>query len=133
MSFDVKDMYYSISRTDLMRAVDECIESSGSVTFMSASGIAVDTFLELLRFYLDSTYVAFEDDTFLQKSGVCVGSSVAPIFSDIYLAKCDQTINERVDDCVREVFRYVDDYLVVLVISPNGDCDRAASDVFTPF
>lgn len=95
MSFDVEDVYYSIKHTGSMRAVDERIEPSGSIAFISASGISVDSFLELLRFYLDSTHVAFEDDVFLKKSGVCLGSKVTPIFSDIYLAMCDRAINGR--------------------------------------
>lgn len=100
---------------------------------MSASGLSVDSFLELLRFYLDSTYVAFEDETFLQKSGVCIGSNVAPILSDIYLAKCDRAINGKVGDRVRKVFRYVYDYLLVLVHNPNGDRDYTASDILDLF
>lgn len=62
--FDIEDMFYSILHYDLLRAVEERIDMFGFLAFSRSSGIASDSFLELLRFYLMSTFVAFEGDNF---------------------------------------------------------------------
>lgn len=81
--------------------------------FQNECGVDEGGFLELLRFYLSSTYVVFEGVKLLQKDGVCIGTSVAPVLSDLFLAKCDRDIKSRLDEGVLRVFRYVDDYLVL--------------------
>lgn len=133
VSLDVEDMFYSIPHGELMKAVEECIQSSGSVAFMNSTGLAVESFLELLTFYLSSTYITFEGEIFLQKSGICIGSSVAPILSDLYLARCDRALAELLDCRVLRVFRYVDDYLVVFKDSLGPNRDSVCVEVLASF
>lgn len=47
-----------------------------------------------------------------QRSGVCIGSKVAPVLSNIFLARVDRNIDKRGEDVVIKVLRYVDDFLV---------------------
>lgn len=94
--------------------MQECIDRRG-VAFLDNAGVSAGGFLELLSVYLKSTYVCFHDKTFIQRNGICIDSCIAPILSDLYLAKLDRKINEHLDESkVLKVFRYVDDYLVVV-------------------
>lgn len=70
---------------------------------------------------------------FIQKNGVCIGSCIAPVLSDIYLAFYNRVLLTKLEGFkVAKVFRFVDDYLVLL------DCDKEAfgaevSSVLTTF
>lgn len=89
-----------------MAAVEEFInDNHDELAFRNSSGISVESFLELLSFYLNSTYVGFKDDVFLQKSGVCIGCKVAPILSDIFLSKVDRDLDVSLSGMVKNVFR----------------------------
>lgn len=46
--------------------------------------------------------------------GVCIDSRVAPILSEIFLAKVDRILKEKLEGFVKVAFRYVDDYLIFL-------------------
>lgn len=81
--------------------------------FVRQSNVSVETFLELLALYLESTAVGIGDELFVQKTGVCIGSSVAPVLSDIFLSGVDRAIQDCLSDSVK-IFRYVDDYLEFL-------------------
>ncbi|CAN7975565.1 unnamed protein product [Ixodes persulcatus] len=88
-------------------------KKNGEVTFCSSSGVSVDSFLELLSFYLAHTYVSFEGDLYVQKKGICIGSRVAPVLCDILLSSCDNAILEKLRcDGKNRIFRYVDDFLI---------------------
>ena len=83
------------------------------MTFRSSSGVNVDSFLELLSFYLTHTYVLFEGDLYVQKKGIRIGSRVAPVLCDIFLSSCDNAILEKLrGDDKNMIFRYVDDFLI---------------------
>ncbi|CAN8020541.1 unnamed protein product, partial [Ixodes persulcatus] len=103
----------------LFAAVQECIEAKGTTSFQNECGISEESFLELLQFYLSATVVAFEGKTYLQKKGICIGSCVAPVLCDIFLSQCDRAIaNALPIGQVSRIFRYVDDYLVLLTQRP---------------
>lgn len=77
--------------------------------------MSVQGFLELLSRYLSSTYCAWNEHIYLQKSGIPIGSCLAPILSDIFLASTDRTLASILpSSSVIRTFRYVDDYLVVI-------------------
>lgn len=84
LSMDIKDLYYSLENTRLMQRVREALELN-LVKFQSGSGISVESFLTILEFYLKSTVVEYEGRKYIQKEGVCIGSSVAPILAEVYL------------------------------------------------
>ncbi|KAH8024116.1 hypothetical protein HPB51_021737 [Rhipicephalus microplus] len=103
----------SLPQAPLLQSVKECIgNQEDEHEFTSRSGVSVEGFLEVLRCYLEATLVTWKGKVFAQKSGVCIGSCVAPILSTIFLAKVDRAIQGSLFDLAIKVFRYVDDYLV---------------------
>ncbi|KAM7297286.1 uncharacterized protein ISCGN_022439 [Ixodes scapularis] len=114
-SLDIKDMYYNLDLKIILISVSEAIEMHGVTRFQNASGIPTGGFLDLLRLYLISSLVEYEGEIFIQRSGVCIGSCLAPILSEIFLFFVDRAVQE---DLARSgsgcrIFRFVDDYLVV--------------------
>lgn len=72
-------------------------------------------FLDLLPMYLQSTYVSWNGRTFIQKEGVCIGSCVAPLLSDIFLGRVDRVLAVKLMSTnVIKVYRFVNLFLVVL-------------------
>ncbi|XP_049273296.1 uncharacterized protein LOC125759085 [Rhipicephalus sanguineus] len=133
-SIDIKDLYYSIPHDYLMTSVSECLDRHGATKFQNESGIHCSQFLELISMYLKSTFAEWNCDIYLQKNGICIGSCIAPILSDLYLAVRDKKLKERLDyQKVVRVFRYVDDFLVLLCYDEEGFDNAMCStiEVFT--
>lgn len=85
-SVDVQDLYYNIPHGPLLTVVRKCItDDNDEIEFVNKCGISVGAFLELLSFYLRSTFIKWHDELYLQRSGICIGSKVAPILSNIFL------------------------------------------------
>ncbi|XP_049528721.1 LOW QUALITY PROTEIN: uncharacterized protein LOC125947615 [Dermacentor silvarum] len=133
-SIDVKDLYYSLPHDEMLKCVEGCIDNFGSIAFQNETGVAVSGFLEMLTFYLKSTFVSWEESQYIQKSGICIGSCLAPVLSDIYLAKKEsRTIQTCLDmSLVAKVCRYVDDFLV-LIECPEEVFEQAAGKVLDVF
>ena len=113
-SLDAEDLFYSLPHDQLMKSVKSCItEDNEELAFVNSSLVSVEAFLELLSFYLKSTFVTWEGKQFIQKSGVCIGSRVAPVLSDIFLSTVDRLVDCEARDLVVKIFRYVDDYLIL--------------------
>ncbi|XP_077485089.1 uncharacterized protein LOC144095176 [Amblyomma americanum] len=86
----------------------------GSCPKGNACGISTEKYLEAMAFYLRSTFISFNNELFVQRQGVCIGSCVAPLLSDLLLAKADRRLKEALlSTNVVRVFRFVDDFLVV--------------------
>lgn len=114
-SVDVKDLYYTIPQAEILSAVNKHIEKHGVIAFQNECGISADAFLELLSFYLCSTFVEWNGDMYIQKDGICIGSCLAPVLSDMFLALRDKTLQDRLEGfCVCRIFRFVDDYFVLV-------------------
>lgn len=91
------------------------IDDYGEIRFNGVTGVTSDNFLELLDFYLHSTVVNFEGKHYAQRSGICIGSSLAPILSDLFLSAFDSRVSLSLDSSLDlTICRYVDDYLVVV-------------------
>lgn len=125
-SIDVKDLYYSLPHDALLTCIEECIDQFGGVSFQNSTGMSARGFLDLLGMYLNSTYVEWNDNVYLQKQGVSIGSCLAPILSDLLLAKMDRAVNqELVSTAAKKVFRFVDDFLVIVKCDPRGFVSHA--------
>lgn len=116
-SVDVTDLFYSIPHQDMFFAVRECIEDGDVISFQNSCGMTLDNFMTLLEFYLQSTFVSFRDNLYVQRRGVCIGSCVAPVLCDMFLARIDQSLEHDLEGKVLKVFRYVDDFLIILKAS----------------
>lgn len=116
---------------DVSKCVKECItEDNDELQFIEKSGISVESFIELLSFYLKSTFITWKGKVLLQKAGVCIGSRVAPILSDIFLGKVDTALQDRLPTMVKGMFRFVDDYLIFL---PKSDGPECVTEVLSAF
>ncbi|XP_077531101.1 uncharacterized protein LOC144143175 [Haemaphysalis longicornis] len=133
-SIDIKDLYYNLPRGSVLKAVCDAVDQFGNVGFQSECGISTGKFLEALNFYLDSTYVEYSGSLYLQKEGVCIGSSLAPVLSDLLLASLDRQLQMTLEGkSVVKTFRYVDDYLVVFKKKCGAEAEQVGEllDVFT--
>lgn len=61
---------------------------------------------------------------------MCIGSSAAPVLSNIFLACVDKKIEQNIGDLVVKVVRYVDDFLVIV---KTFDLQRRVIDVLNVF
>ncbi|XP_070377207.1 uncharacterized protein [Dermacentor albipictus] len=91
-SVDIEELFYSIPQPELLDAVKERIENWGAVQFQNSSGVSVNDFVALVECYLSSTYICFNDKLFVQKDGICIGSCIAPILSEIFLGQFDKRV-----------------------------------------
>lgn len=83
-SLNVTDMYYSFDVEVFMDCVEQAVTQFRLVKFQNSTGISFDAFLQLIRLYLSSTLVEHKGKILTQKSGVCIGSCLAPVPSEIY-------------------------------------------------
>lgn len=98
--------------------------------FRNDSGISDENFLDILSVYLKSTFIRWECAMYVQNSGVCIGSKVAPI-SNIFLAKVDRKIhNGLLGTIVKKVFQFLDDYLVIY---DKTECGCSAINILKVF
>lgn len=65
-------------------AVNNCRNVAGEVMFIKFGEVLTESFLKLLNFYLKPMLVEREGNV-LQRMGICIGSCVAPVLSDIFL------------------------------------------------
>lgn len=85
------------------------------VEFQNRAGISLDYFMTLLEFELASTFVCFNERLSIQRKGICIGSCVAPILSNIFLSRIDRDLElAQSADAVLKFFRYIDEFLTVL-------------------
>lgn len=63
------------------RVVSSCerTDCSGMVAFQNECDVSKEQLLDLLRCYLDATLVYFEENSYIQKQGICIGYFVAPV------------------------------------------------------
>lgn len=133
-SVDVGDLFYSVPHADLFQSVRECIDLNGVVAFQNEVGISVNNFMSLLEFNRGSTIVSFGSELFVQKNGICIGSCVAPVLCDIFLSCIDRDLESTIDNgSVLQIFRYVDDLLVILGTDSNSTYGSTVSSVLSLF
>lgn len=85
---------------------------------------AQNVFSSCFLFYLQSSCVSFEENLYIQRHGVWIGSCLAPILGDLLLARYDQQVNEGLGDTyVLKVFLFVDDFLILFKCDVSGDFD----------
>lgn len=116
VSFDISDMYYNLG-PDLIRiAVESAVGRLGIANFMNSTQLQLSDLMWLLHNYLLSTVVEDEGSFYRQAKGVCIGSNVAPVISDLCLSYVDNWIKDEIKKRNLAgkgfIIRYVDDYLL---------------------
>lgn len=94
-SVDIKDLYYSLPHDTLLDSVEQRNMKHGRVAFPNACGKSVPGFLDLLAVYPTSTFVNCKENTYIQKLGIRIGSSIAPVLSDIFTVHFNTLIADR--------------------------------------
>ncbi|XP_072142238.1 uncharacterized protein [Dermacentor andersoni] len=118
----------------LLAAVLSCIEMNGQVSFQNTAGISVVNFMALLEFYLCSTAVCFQGHFYVQRKGICIGSCVAPVLCNIFLAGIDRALSKVFDGGnVLKVYRYVDDFLILLTERSPLTYSHTVQGILTDF
>lgn len=65
---------------------------------------------------------------------MCIGSSIAPVLSDIYLASLDKCLEKKLPDHgVVKALRYVDDYLVFVSTTHETNLQNRANEIVQQF
>ena len=106
---------------ELMLCIENCVDKYGAVAYQHDTGLSVQGFLELLKMYLESTFLTWEDKPYIQTNGICIGSCVAPILSDLFLAQLDRRVHEQLQvSRLAKIFRYVDDFLIIFDTGETG-------------
>lgn len=72
-SVDVQDLFYSVPQKEMFIAVSNGIEDNGVVAFQNLTGMALESFMSLLEFFLGATLVSFDNALYVQRRGVCIG------------------------------------------------------------
>jgi len=117
MSLDIVDMYFAINIKILTEILETKILTQGASEFQSSVGMSVASFLDLFNLYLQSTVVKDTDQYFRQKTGLPIGTKVAPHASEIFLESVDLAIYNQLKTHIDQgkiiIRRFVDDYLLI--------------------
>lgn len=92
--------------------------------FQSQSGVNVGSVFNLVEFHLRSTVTNIHGKLFLQKSGICIGSRISPVLSELYLRIIDLSLADLLTQFSASVVltgRYGDDILVCTLDSAFGE------------
>lgn len=84
---NVQDLFYTRAHDPLLSLVRAYTDPEDELSFRNSSGVSTDSFVEPMPFYLDTTIVGWSYGLFLQRSEACIGPCVAPVLSDIFLAR----------------------------------------------
>lgn len=110
------------------------MQNDTAVTLQNVTGATLRRFLTLLEFYLKATFISYEDETYLQKQGICIGCCVAPVLCNVLLSDVDRALHNVLGtDVVAKVFRYGDDFLVLLRKRPGFTNDETIGGVLKAF
>lgn len=116
-SSDVSSLYTNINLDKLQKVVEIMIPRLGLSEQMR------NWTLKALDFVLQNNYLWFEDKIFRQKTGIAMGTAVAPILANLYLAHIENINNvgrHNVDPLGTLFYRrYLDDVFCLLPITTN--------------
>ncbi|KAA3676625.1 uncharacterized protein DEA37_0003469 [Paragonimus westermani] len=106
-SFDVESLFTNV-------LLDECIEFLLSYMRLHhlEVGIPESELEQLLLLCTKNVSFAFQDSAYRQIDGVAMSSPLGPILADIFIAKLEQQVTERLSS-VQLYKRYVDDILLI--------------------
>lgn len=85
--------------------------------------------LALFEFHLQSTAINCNNLFYTQKAGIFIGSYATPILSDMFLSCIDKGLRRPLLHL--NIFRYVDDYLVIMDKLQALSIEEAVADIYT--
>lgn len=126
-SVDIKELFYSLPQDELLLCVEQAIDVLGAVSFQNSSGVNVSRSLELLDIYLRSRVF------FLQKCGICIGSCIAPVLSDVFLAKHDRDLEKSLRRTNVVKIYICRQFFFIIIDNANADFYTDAGNVLDIF
>jgi len=112
ISLDIKDLYFALEPELLfLRLKQKLVDNS--LLFQNSFNMSIYVFLDLVKLYLSSTVIDFNDELYIQNKGVCIGSSIAPFLADIYLEPLDNFCADLASKTSVTIKRYVDDFVLL--------------------
>src|SRR5690606_20164198 len=97
-SLDVEEMFYSLETNSILEVVRQAIWNFALPGFVEKARIDDLCLAKVLGIFLKSTCVKVNDTIFRQKSGICIGSAVAPVLSDLFMAHIDRILERSLRD-----------------------------------
>ncbi|KAH9367188.1 hypothetical protein HPB48_006283 [Haemaphysalis longicornis] len=70
--------------------------------------------MKILKFYLKSIFIEWQNEFFVQKRGVCIGAKVAFMLINIFLGRVHINIETNVCGLGKNIFRPVDDLRIIV-------------------
>ena len=83
-SFDIKNMFNSIPREELLVISRKRLEKQKKV-LKTKTHLSPKQIVDLVAFTLKNTFFELNDEIYIQKTGLAMGSSISPILADIYM------------------------------------------------
>ena len=121
MSYDVCDMYNSISQESCLAAIEVFAKHNGWYKYNSpADKQKWYKIFTLCRWVFSTSYVGYGGNTYLQKKGLPMGSPLSPVLANLYMAALEDDILYKEVNFGIIYFRYLDD---ILMISTDLDFD----------
>lgn len=85
-----------------------------AVLLLNLVGCLVSQLIWLIRGHLQDSNMEFDGNMHLRKSGVCIGSNIAPLLSNVFLMDTSGfSIFKDKSLTVKSVFRYTDGLVIV--------------------
>jgi hypothetical protein len=110
MSFDVENMYGSMDISETVSRVMAVIRKEGRMPQEKSTLLK-----SLLKFVLRNNYVGYRGHTFHQKSGIAMGTPMAPTVANLFMADIEsQYFDQEVySQFMSNFFRYIDDGMMI--------------------
>ena len=122
VSFDIKSLYTKVPLTEVIRDMQSKIYSqSDPSSFFVNSGISEVVFKNILQTCSESIFL-YKDNVYKQHDGLSMGSPLAPLMADWFVAKVEDQIFNRNVSCKPKFYRrYVDDIFAVFHSTADRD------------
>ena len=117
VSFNVTNLFTQVPIMEALRVIEEKL--AGDQSLESRTNIPVPHLVELVEFFLRSSYLQFQDSFYEQIDGAAMGSPLLPIVANLYLEHLEGAIRSAPLQ-PKLLHRYVDDTFVLWPREQNG-------------
>ena len=122
VSFDIKSLYTNVPLKEVISDIQRKVYStSATSSFFLNSGITETVFKNMLQTCSESIFL-YKDNVYKQHDGLSMGSPLAPLMANWFVAKIENQIFERSISCKPKFYRrYVDDIFAVFDSTADRD------------
>lgn len=97
MCSTLKRLFYNFPQNAALIAVEESIYEFGDKILLKEHGASAQAFSELVCMCMASLFVERDGIVYTQRDGICIGSCIAPLTSDLYMAKGDRSLRNELE------------------------------------